>query len=322
MNGFDMLNAMGGIDERFICEYSALVPRKGGRLKRAVRTGVIIAAAAVIFAIPAGAFYSQFVHKAAVQKYFTEGSVEYLEEHGLALNFVDENEHVRLTVDTLLSDGHIGSMILTIEGLDEEGLQCVEKQPFEEIYLKDAETGEYVVLHDNGSSELVGGGEVDHDTCTGTQYTIRRELQLDQIDTDKDYILTFGMNARDPNAERDEHHVLIDNVMEGIEFATSFRPNVAVKELESEDGERIWLSQIGFYSSEQGVINKLRNHNTEMRLIRKDGFFKDEVGMNASTLDWSPERPQPLACGWFDSIVEIDKYDGIEINGVSYLEKE
>lgn len=322
MNGNDILRAMNGLDEKYIASARrSMSVKRGGLCKRAVRIAVGIAAA-VALAIPAGAFYKQFIHKAAVQKYFTEGTVEYLEANGLVLDQTAENEHIRLTVDTLLSDGHIGSMILTVEGLDEEGLECVQNLPYPEIYLMDAQTGEYVVIHDNGSPEIIGGGHVDFDTCTETQFTMRRELQLDQIDTDKNYILTFGMNARDPNAERDEYHVLTDNVMEGISFETSFRPNVEVKELESEDGEKLWLSQIGFYSNEQGIIDKMKNRNNEMRLLRKSGVLKDKVLFVASTLDWSPERTQPLACGWFDSIVEINKFEGVEIGGTKYIEIE
>lgn len=322
MNGNDILRAINGLDEKYIVSAGRSMTVKRGRLgKRAVRIAVGIAAA-IALAIPAGAFYKQFIHKAAVQEYFTEETVEYLEANGLVLDHTAENEHIRLTVDTLLSDGHIGSMVLTVEGLDEKGLQCVEKQSYPEIYLRDAQTGEYVIVHDNGSPEIIGDGKVDFDTCTETQFTIWRELQLDNIDADKEYILTFGMNARDPNAERDEYHVLTDNVMEGISFETNFRPNVEVKELENEDGEKLWLSQIGFYSNEQGVIDKMKYRNTEMRLLRNDSVLKDKVSFSASILDWSPERKQPLASGWFDSIVEIDKYNGVEIGDTKYIEIE
>lgn len=322
MNGNDILRAMNGLDEKYIVSAGRSMTLKRGRLgKRAVRIAVGIAAA-IALAVPAGAFCKQFIHKAAVQKYFTEESVEYLEANGLVLDQTAENEHIRLTVDTLLSDGHIGSMVLTVEGLDEEGLQCVENQPYPEIYLRDAQTGEYVVIHENGSAEIIGTGAVDYDTCTGTQFTVWRELELDGIDTDRDYILTFGINTYE--AERDEYGVITDNLAEGISIKASFRPNVAVKELESDEGEKLWLSQIGFYSNEQGVIDKLkyRNRNNEMRLLRNDSVLKDKVSFAASTLDWSPERKQPLAVGWFDSIVEIDKYEGVEIGGTKYIEIE
>lgn len=323
MNGNDIMKAMNRIGERYIAEAGTerrISAKRGGLKKNAAKIACVIAASLAL-AIPAGAVYTQFNHKAAVQEYFSEKSIKYLENNGLALNYTDENEHIRLTVDTLLSDGHIGSMVLTIEGLDEEGLKCVEKQHFIEVYLKDAQTGEYVMIHEDGSPEIIGGGRVDYDTRTETQFTIWRELQLDQIDTDRDYILAFGMNMRD-NAQRNEQHVLIDNAMEGIAFETSFRPNVAVKEFKSDDGTKIWLSQIGYYSNEQSVINKMKNHSTAMCLLRKDSIFKDEVGIKAGTLDWSPERPQPLACGWFDSIVELDKYDGVTIGDTKYMEKE
>ena len=327
MNGNDILRAMNGLDERFIVSARReLIVKHRGFSKRWASIAAGIAAAAVL-AIPAAAYaYIQFVHAAAVQEYFSEESVEYLEEHGLALNYTDENEHIRLTVDTLLSDGHIGSMILTIEGLDEEGLECVQMNTFPEIYLADAQTGEYVKIHENGSPQILGGGNVYFDACTETQFTLWTELQLDKIDTDKDYILKFGMNVRRNSSEyemvHNEYGVLIDNVMEGIAFETSLRPNVAVKELENKDGEKLWLSQIGYYSNEQAVISKMRNHYNETRLLLGNSILKDKVEVISQSLDWSPERTQPLGCGWFDSIVDTDKYNGVEIGGTKYIEIE
>ena len=324
MNGNDILRAMNGLDERFIVSARReLTVKRRGIGKRAARIAVGIAAAAVL-AVPAAAYaYTQFVHNAAVQEYFSEESVEYLEEHGLALNYTDENEHIRLTVDTLLSDGHIGSMILTVEGLDEEGLECVQMTAFPEIYLADAQTGEYVKIHENGSPQILGGGTVYFETCTETQFTLWKELQLDKIDTDKDYILKFGMNACRNSSEyktvHNEYGVLTDNVMEGISFETSFRPNVSIKELESEDGEKLWLSQIGYYSYKQAVISKIRTHY-EMRLLRENSILTDKVEVIAQSLDWSPGRSQPIGCGWFGSIVETDKYKGVEMGGTKYIE--
>ncbi|MCH5349852.1 MAG: hypothetical protein J1E40_11060 [Oscillospiraceae bacterium] len=327
MNGNDILRAMNGLDERFIvsAKRGMTVKRRGlGKRWASIAAGI---AAAAVLAVPAAAYaYTQLVHHAAVQEYFSEKSVEYLEEHGLALNYTDENEHIRLTVDTLLSDGHIGGMILTIEGLDEKGLECVQMNTFPEIYLTDAQTSEYVKIHENGSPQILGGGNVYFDACTETQFTLWTELQLDKIDTDKDYILKFGMNTARNSSEyetvHNEYGILTDNVMEGISFKTSLRPNVAVKELESENGEKIWLSQIGYYSNEQIVISKMRNHFNEIRLLMENSILKDKVEVIAQSLDWSPERSQPLGCGWFDSIVEIDKYKGVEIGETKYIETE
>lgn len=327
MNGNDILRAMNGLDERFIASAGReITVRPGGLRKRAATIAAGIAAAAVLAVQAAAYAYIQFAHKAAVQEYFSEESVEYLEGHGLALNYTDENEHIRLTVDTLLSDGHIGSMILTVEGLDKAGLECVRANTFPEIYLADAETGEYVQIHENGSSQILGGSRVHSDARTGTRFTLWKELQLDKIDTDKNYMLKFGMNASRESSEYEavhgEYGVLTDNVMEGISFETSFRPNVDIKELESEKGEKLWLSQIGYYSNELNVIYKMRNHYNEMRLLKADSIWKDKVEVSAQSLDWSPERIQPLGCGWFDSIVDIDKYNGVEIDGTKFIETE
>ena len=325
MNGNDILRAMNGLDDKFIVSAGREHTIRQIRPKKlAVRFAVGIAAA-VAFAIPAGAIYTQFIHKAAVQEYFAEGTADYLEDKGLAMNCTDENEHIRLTVDTLLSDGHIGSMILTIEGLDEAGIESLQYDGFPEIYLSDAQTGDYVVLHENGSPELVGGGRTDFDACTDTQITMHRELLLDEIDVNKDYILTFGMNTRDADIQRDEHHVLVGSVMEGLSLQTNFSPNVDVKEFETEDGGHIWVSQLGFYTNEEEIVrrmSRLSGSDRNVKLASKNSILSDEIETTAETYDYSPERTQPIGCGWFHSIVEIDKYNGAKIGNMEFMEVE
>ena len=320
MNGNDILRAMNGLDNRFVISANRERAVKHSKNKRIAARFAIGIAAAIVFAIPASAVYTQFIHKAAVQEYFADDTADYLENNGLALNYVSENEHLRLTVDTLLSDGHIGSMILTIEGLDEVGIECVQSSSFPEIYLSDVQTGDYIPLHENGSPELTGGGSKNFDACTDTQITIQRELLLDEIDIDKDYILTFGMSS-EHDAERDENHVLTDNVMEGLSMQANFRPNVDVKEFESENGESLWVSQLGFYTNEEDIVSKmvhLSSSDRNIALDRKNSIMSDEIETTAETYDNSPERTQPIGCGWFHSIVDITEYNGAEIGDMEF----
>ena len=213
-------------------------------------------------------------------------------------------------------------MILTIEGLDEVGTECVHSSSFPEVYLSEVQAGDYIPLHENGSPELTGGGSKNFDACTDTQITMQRELLLDEIDIHKDYILTFGMSS-EYDTERDEHHILTDNVMEGLSMQANFRPNVDVKEFESENGECIWVSQLGFYTNEEDIVSKMVHLSSSDRNIahdRKNSIMSDEIETTAETYDNSPERTQPIGCGWFHSIVDITEYNGAKIGDMGFVE--
>ena len=127
------------------------------------------------------------------------------------------------------------------------------------------------------------------------------------------------------DAERDENHVLTDNIMEGLSMQANFRPNVDVKKFENENGESIWVSQLGFYTNEEDIVSKmihLSSPDRNITLSRKNSIMSDEVETTAETYDNSPEKTQPIGCGWFYSIVDINKYDSVRIGNVEFTDVE
>ncbi|MBR1750388.1 MAG: DUF4179 domain-containing protein [Ruminococcus sp.] len=150
MNGNDILRAMNGLDDRFVISASREHIVKRNKPKRIAARLAVGIAAAVVFTIPAGAAYSQFVHESAVMEYFTEDSVRYIEDKGLALNISDENEHLRITLDTLLSDGNIGTLIMTVEALDDEGQSCIRRGNMPDLYVTDVQTEELLHIEEGG----------------------------------------------------------------------------------------------------------------------------------------------------------------------------
>ena len=123
------------------------------------------------------------------------------------------------------------------------------------------------------------------------------------------------------DTERDEHHILTDNVMEGLSMQANFRPNVDVKEFESENGESLWVSQLGFYTNEEDIVSKMLHLSAPDRNItldRKNSIMSDEIETTAETYDNSSERTQPIGCGWFHSIVDITEYNGAKIGDMEF----
>ncbi|MBO4866962.1 MAG: hypothetical protein J5582_10460 [Ruminococcus sp.] len=310
MNGNDILRSMNGIDDRFVISAKRERIIKHSSNKKILQKVTIGIAAAVALAIPAGAIYTQFEHKGAVMEYFDEKTADYLEDNGLALNYVSENEHFRITVDTVLSDGNVGSMVLTVESLDSEDIDYIGEKPFFDMYItekNDVSTGDKIFLE--------GGGSIHHDVVTDTQYSFQKDLYLCDIDVEKDYVMTFGLDRRDKKNDPE--------LFDGISFDISFRPNVDVKEFEDEDGRHIYFSQIGFYTDEEETIrrlNHLSNTSEDIRLLRKNSILSDEINITSETYDRSSEKEKPKGCVWFSSIVEINDYNGARLGDMLFKE--
>ena len=313
MKGNDILRAMNGIDDRFIIS--------AGR-ERAVRRGRIIKlpmkiaagiAAAIVLAVPAGAAYSKFIHESSVREYFTEESAEYLDENGYALNLVDENEHVRVTIDTLLSDGHNGNMIMTVDALDEEGQELVNRNGRRmPVPVASGEDGEEIML--------MGGGAI-HEQSSETSYGIQTDMQFDfsGIDITREYTVRFVSYETEYDADKDTYETpWVSGVFEGIEFTLCFAPNVDTAEFTDTDGDSITVSQIGYYSDELAVSEKLgtKNNNDDITFYKKFSPLGDKADVVSASYDRSHETPYSYAL--FDSIVDIKEYDSIEISGYKF----
>lgn len=308
MNGNDILRAMNELDERFVISANRERTIKHSSKKILQKFAVGIAAALAL-AIPAGAVYTQFEHKEVVREYFDDKTADYLEDKGLALNYVSENEHLRITVDTLLSDGNIGSILLTVDGLDSDGINYVENTPFFDMYITEKKD-------DISNSEkifLEGGGSISPDVCTDTQYSLQKELYVCDIDIEKEYVLTFEDRKND------------NDLFDEISFDISFRTNLETKMFEDKYGRHLWFSQIGYYTDEEETTRLLRNWSVtpeNMRIFRKNSILHDNIELSAQIYDRSPENNKHKGCGWFNSIVEISEYNEVKMGDMLFREVE
>lgn len=324
MKGHDILQSLNGADEKYFAEYENFETKRKIKVSRTMKISAAIAAAVALLTVPAGAYVYELTHKAEVKYYLEGDSADYIEQKGLALNYVSENEHIRLTVDALLFDGHIGEMIMTVEALDELGMGRIENAGFPEIYLTDPETGEYIQWREPGDNNVFGsdiarGGCINFDTFTDNRYTVYTQIMLNGIDTEKNYLLNFGLDTNmEDGYEYDENGVLVDNLMEGISFETSFQPNVESAELRGENGEQVWLSQIGVFSEDDDFVEKCYYSENSPALLRNGGLFGIEDRIDSSLT----EAIDTMYCGWFDRIVDVGDYAGIELNGEKYLKTE
>ena len=317
MNEHDIMKAMNGVDERFISEYECFTPKKSISVRRIVRTGVVIAAAAALM-IPVGAYaYNQLTHRDKVSIYYTEDGVQKLEESGLVNGRTVENGQIRLTVDTEMCDGNYTSGMYTITALTDEAKEHIETVQTRLVY---ADTGEEIpftagVLDEDVTSEAAS----EYEQTRGFVYPVNSAY----IDHSRPMRLEFWewretgeTEGNDPTVEK------VYGFFEGIYFDLLTEPNVTSKVLRSDEG-------IGLILNPYGVISLPEDwkypdgYDVTMDIlsfviISTDGE-RVELMNNERKLGWTgtPEKGN-FYFNW-GNILDVENISGIEINGVEYM---
>lgn len=314
MHEHDIMKAMNGVDEDLVSMYTEFTPKKGINVRRIIRTGVIAAAAAA-FVIPAGAYaYTHLMHRESVEMYLE--NADKVEASDKVENQVMENEHIRITLDTVLSDGYTAMAVVTLDALDDYGRNFIENTPH--IMLRRTDTGETVFP--------TGGGGMDDWIEQIKNDTVRYYHNIDLYDKDLSCDLemifySYGLfSDEDADAEisnghsvmLDENMIPVDNPL-GYDFIAkvNFAKNVDTVTLTGTNGKELTLSQFELISEEENIWDGLPE---TMVLIRNDDTT--EVPDETKLCGMDSDEYSSLLFGKF---IELDEYKGVEINGVEYL---
>ncbi len=269
--------------------------------------GIVLAAAvALTGAIGAAAYYS-FINSNSVEHFIDNADT--LEEKGFAENQVMENGHIRITIDTVLSDGYNGYIIYTTEALDETGEELRDRYLFDKKFYY------------SGSSEQVRFKQ----SYTGARFPVEengKEREYQMIDlTDVDVSESFDIRfyALDmysgESVELDEYGLPADNLLDGMTAAVNFEKNCDIVSLTDEKGSKVILSQFEVLYDDISVNDTIAE---QMKLIRADGtkeaIDKDKMYFSEGTVS----KGNGLSEIIFGRFIELDDYKGIELDGREY----
>lgn len=345
MNEHDMMRAMNGIEENFISEYAEITPRKGVRMKRMIRTGVMIAAAATL-AVPMVVYaYSGFVHRENVEHYITGADIIEEQSPDAIKNYVMENADYCITIDSALSDGYNVIMVLTHDAKSLKGLKVkdwVGCSPETYITYADGSAGPFE--HTNWAGDIpmtmnFGGYAYDHlDNPYGFDRTMS-VFSCQNIDITKDIKIEYFSDSKDRSSamlyywKRDYPELLksvipdfdfdkkITNELDGMEFITSFAPNVKCVPLYDENGTEIFMSAFEVYS-EKGFVLASENNIIDLQ----NSFFITNDGEKTplKSDEYQTGIHADADCDYiiYGKFIDPDEYKGVEINGVEYLKRD
>lgn len=322
MNEHDIMKAMNGVDERFISEYECFTSKKSMSIRRIFRTGVVIAAAALM--IPVGAYaYNSLIHHDKVSIYYTEDGVQKLEENGFVSNRTIENGQIRLTVDTEMCDGNFSQGVLTLTALTEEAKVHLESGSSKLVY---ADTGEEI--------SPVGGGFEGWNGEAHTEYELTRTFTFpvknSYIDTSRQIRLEFYEFVETGETDDYGGRVVVEDLtyFDGISFDLLTTTNVPTKTLYSENGSTLTLSPYGVSEldanwaypedghEEVAYINSFVIISTDGERTDIEDTFKESENVSR---EYSGAPGSGSFTYRFGTILDIDNISGVEIDGVEYM---
>lgn len=332
MNGNDLMKAMNGIDEKYLTESENAMNNNKKNTKRTFRIAIsIAAAAAAALAVSVGAYaYNTFIHRENVEQYVS--NVELIEQQNpeAVKNIVTENVDYRITVDSVFSDGNIVMMVLTHEPKTDKGLQIKEHIgccPGVCITYADGSAGPFEqtgAAREVPMTNTLGGYAVTDETDSVRYEKTVSLFRCKDIDLSKDVKIEFyssehgwsGALQYFNNINNPNYNGSV-NELDGMEFTTSFAPNVKSVPLHSADGKTVSMSSFNVYSDDPSVGYVPINSRTD---DMSDKFF---------LITNDDERKIPKSLGMhsgsdygfiiYGEFIDIEAYKGVEINGVEYL---
>lgn len=310
MNEHDIMKALDGVEEDLVSVYTEFKPRKGFNVRTVIQAAAIIA---VVLAIPVGAYaYTHLIHRDSVEMYLE--NTDKIEASGNVENQVMENEHIRITLDTVLSDGYTAMAVITLDALDNQGRNYIKYHP--SIMLKRTDTGEAVFPS--------GSGGMDNWTEQLKNDTIKYFHTIDLLDKDIscDYEMIFYSNglfsvedwekSSGQTIRLDENMIPVNNPL-GYDFVAkvNFAKNVDTITLKGTNGKELTLSQFELISEHWNIWDE---QPETLVLIRNDETTEktDQAKMKGTDSD-------EYSTLFFGKFIELDEYKGIELNGVKYL---
>ncbi len=318
MNEIDMVQAINGIDEKFLSESEQF---KSPKLIRIGYKAAIIAAT-ILIAVPVCAFtIAAFLHRDNVEHYIAGADLIEQQCPDAVINQVTENDDFCVTLDALLSDGHNVMIIYTAEAISKTGREHFNRLRYwPQGYLSYADGSKGPVHTIFGSYSYEDLNEVrEHNSIRSSSIIECKGIDLEKeihVDLYMNDIYSFAADyfyGMDPELSGIIHEgdQEITNYYDGIGFTASFAPNVTCNTLYSSDGRQIYMSSFELYADDPSVIPDL----VSVTLIKDTGeriiLDKRDGSRHASISD---DRSYLI----FGEFIDPDEYTGVKVNGIEY----
>ncbi|MBR1764939.1 MAG: hypothetical protein IJ746_06045 [Ruminococcus sp.] len=282
MNEIDILRAMNGIDEGLLDTREVIARSRGVRARRTAAVAAA-ACAALTMTVTAGAAVYRAYHSESEERYIS-GAEALPEGEGAVM----ENEHLRLTVDNVLSDGKTPLLILTAEAKDSRGAEFFEDGP--KVYFE---------------GSLAAVGEL-----------YRREGDAPDVYA---YICELDVPEGLGSAELE-----FKGGGETFTARLSLEKNLETAEFVSKDGRSITLSPIGAYLGEGFTLATGESSVLgDMQLVYSDGRAKAVPHSSTAVIHGGYETADgstevEFERRFFGTVIDIGGVDALFVQGTEF----
>lgn len=295
--------------------------KKTGKTKKTASVIVAVTAAMALSVTAGAAAYKAFFHNDSVKMFGIDD--ESKAEQLVIGSKSAENEHFRLTADTVLSDGRTVNIVFTLEGLDEKGKAYVKTTednmdaPPVMFYSSNAD-----LLKDN--DRLTDSDQVKR-FFTGVWYTEGNDSDstVRKLNSDgsfafmeSDYFTSIPGKlfvAPNPDGKADD-----PSIFNGLVLELDVSKNLDVKEFSNGDS-KLYLSKIGVTVVDDGnvVSDEMdMTHNKQDKYVLNfaDGSSRS---INKNEGAYSFKTAEYGYSYFFDSI-DIDSVKSVTFDGVEF----
>lgn len=226
--------------------------RAGGK-----KLAALLLAAALTLAAggTAAAVGLKFAHKQNVVRRYGYKAADILEDKGAAANITSQNEHFRITCDSVITNGYDCNMLFTIEALDNVGRDIMDDKTggfspamYPNVRAVYKDTGEPINPYGAGGFIGSGGYFDSEEQLPDHTYYFESELMLEGIDTDRELLLTFGETVFDENVENFEEALKHDRgylpELEGVELTVKLNDQLGTKTFTDAEGNELKMNLI------------------------------------------------------------------------------
>ena len=308
------LELLSGIDEKYILEAEDSLQRKPKRIKK---YPLLIAAVIIILTLgtvgAVAAVRGMISHKEnALHEYNGNTALIAELEKRAGEPMICENTHLRMTVDTIISDEIYIRCTATLEGLDDKGKQFISENlilPEEVEKMTDDEIANYFENVDSDFDQFIPymlAFSQSGERLTGFNST--SDNMFGKKSEEAEATFTFGINKS--NLGNDDKVRIECNqlktyfkeqsagIFEGMSFELPTASNFDTLILQNESGDEIYLSEVCLYENKKAEESEEFN----LSVFYINGESKTDI-MTAFTED---------------SLYSLTEVDHIAFNGNKY----
>ena len=347
MNGYDMLKAMNGLDEAFVKDARQISrPSEKWFDKRALKSAAIILLCLGLL-IPSGVYaYQKFFNRETVTYYLGDADAAAAHPHAVQ-DIVLENADLRMSIDTILSDGHSVLVIKTVtyktDLLQMELttiptlIQYARGSEKEDPFLFGEELPQYTHAESTSSYEDTTG-------ASDGKVLSLLDLHKRKISADEPLLISYYYDSTMAGIERSgdtaemvqllkqkttaipaaEGRYLLKftedsgNLLQGFEFEADVSPNVDVIRLKSAEGKVLYLSDFEIFA-EDGSLPKDETSPSHEKPFYRNFRFITKSGQRITLKPATVSSITLNDCFYFGELVDLENIAGVEIYGKDYL---